>query len=56
LHRNAEKSLAEVIKTFLAEVEKETGAQLFVLAGYERPNGRVAITRYVILYGVGIFC
>jgi hypothetical protein len=36
------------IKSFLKDIEKKTGAQLFVLAAYEKSDETVAITKYVI--------
>ena len=39
--------MAEDVKAFLKEMNQKTGAQLFVLAAFERPSGNVAVTRYV---------
>jgi hypothetical protein len=46
--------LADEIKTFVKEIERKTGAQLFIMAGFERPSGTVAITRYLMLHVVAI--
>ena len=54
LRRNVERSLADEIKTFVKEIERKTGAQLFIMAGFERPSGTVAITRYLMLHVVAI--
>jgi hypothetical protein len=47
-HRNAGKSLADEVKSFLKEIEHRTGAQLFVLAAFENSNGTVATAKYKI--------
>jgi hypothetical protein len=47
-HRNAEKSLAVDVKSFLKEIELKTGAQLFIMAGFEKADGTVAVTKYEI--------
>ena len=44
--RNAEKFLVDNVNSFLTEIECRTGAQLFVMATYERTSGTVAITKY----------
>lgn len=38
--------MAEDIKNFLKDIEQQTGAQIFVMVGFERPSGSVAITKY----------
>jgi hypothetical protein len=44
---NAEKFLAEDIRSFLKDIQKRTGAQLFVMAGFERACGTAAIAKYL---------
>lgn len=44
-YRNAERSLAEDVRKFLKDIERQTGAQLFVMAGFQKTDGKVAVTR-----------
>jgi hypothetical protein len=46
--REAEKVLPEEMRNFMKDIQQRTGAQLFVLAAFERPNGNVGVTRYVL--------
>jgi hypothetical protein len=41
MHRNAAK-LPKAIRTLMKEAEHQMGAQLFVLAGFERSDGSLA--------------
>lgn len=50
LFRNAEKWLAEEVKTFLHEIHQRTGAQLFVLAAFQKTNDSICVTKYVMFY------
>ena len=40
IHRNAEKKFGSKIKDTIKELQKTMGVQMFVMAGYRRPNGQ----------------
>jgi hypothetical protein len=44
-HSNAQRLLAGEIKDFMAEMEQKCGTQLFVMAGYLKPNGSIGVTK-----------
>jgi hypothetical protein len=37
--------LAGDIKDFMADMEQKSGVQLFVMAGYLKPDGSIGVTR-----------
>ncbi|KAH9983734.1 hypothetical protein BJV77DRAFT_1072650 [Russula vinacea] len=43
---NAERSLADEIRSFLDDVQHRTGAQIFLMAAYEKPEGTVALSKF----------
>jgi hypothetical protein len=45
VYRNAEKFLAEDVRSFLKDTERQTGAQLFVFAGFQKADGNVVVTK-----------
>jgi hypothetical protein len=45
-----EKKLRLKMKDTIKEVQKTMGVQLFVMAGYRRPNGELVKVRYLYPY------
>jgi aspartate carbamoyltransferase regulatory subunit len=46
--RDAEKHLVHDIKSFLDHIEEKSGAQVFVMIGYQKPDDTIAVAKYVI--------
>ena len=46
--RNAEKNLGNEIRSFLEDMQRRTGAHLFVFAGFETTDGKVVVKKYDI--------
>jgi hypothetical protein len=46
--RNAEKHLVHDIKLFLNDIEEKSGAQVFVMIGYQKLDDTIAVAKYGI--------
>jgi len=49
----AEKKLGARIKDTVKDIQKTMGVQLFVMAGYRTPNGKLVKVKYVLLNILG---
>lgn len=46
--RRAEKLLSGEVNSFLKDMQLQMGAQLFVMAAYEKSDGSVSTAKYII--------